>query len=190
MNHLASLAVAAAALVTSVAASAVTIDFETTDTGAATVYNAAVAPTDYDAYGATFTGAFYRQCGGGCPAPDFGTFVSSSNFVAPFLVSFAGPLSTFSFDNVSNSTGTATALDASNNVLTSVAFADFPATYTLSAAGIRSVSFSTDFQYGVDNFTFAATGSVPEPTSWALLITGFGLTGAALRGRRPVLARS
>ena len=29
---------------------------------------------------------------------------------------------------------------------------------------------------------------VPEPQSWALLIAGFGLTGAALRRRRPVTA--
>jgi hypothetical protein len=27
-------------------------------------------------------------------------------------------------------------------------------------------------------------GAVPEPSSWALLITGFGLTGFALRRRR------
>lgn len=30
-----------------------------------------------------------------------------------------------------------------------------------------------------------ATGSVPEPTSWALMITGFGLIGTALRRRTP-----
>ena len=33
--------------------------------------------------------------------------------------------------------------------------------------------------------TFAdAAGAVPEPTSWALMITGFGLIGGALRVRR------
>ena len=30
-------------------------------------------------------------------------------------------------------------------------------------------------------------GGVPEPTSWALMITGFGLAGATLRRRRSVL---
>jgi len=34
-----------------------------------------------------------------------------------------------------------------------------------------------------------AGGAVPEPASWALLIGGFGLTGAALRRRRGQLAR-
>lgn len=31
-------------------------------------------------------------------------------------------------------------------------------------------------------------GGVPEPASWALMISGFGLTGAALRRRRSVVA--
>jgi hypothetical protein len=35
-----------------------------------------------------------------------------------------------------------------------------------------------------DNFQIG----VPEPASWALMIAGFGLVGAALRGRRSVLA--
>ena len=30
--------------------------------------------------------------------------------------------------------------------------------------------------------------SVPEPGTWALLITGFGLTGAAMRRRRSAAA--
>lgn len=31
---------------------------------------------------------------------------------------------------------------------------------------------------------FSGTPAVPEPASWAMLIAGFGLTGAALRRRR------
>lgn len=33
-----------------------------------------------------------------------------------------------------------------------------------------------------------AAGAVPEPASWAMLIAGFGLTGAAMRRRRPATA--
>jgi hypothetical protein len=33
-----------------------------------------------------------------------------------------------------------------------------------------------------------AVAAVPEPTSWALMIAGFGLAGATLRARRRVLA--
>ena len=34
--------------------------------------------------------------------------------------------------------------------------------------------------------TRSLDGAVPEPASWALMILGFGLTGAALRRRRIV----
>lgn len=34
----------------------------------------------------------------------------------------------------------------------------------------------------------AGAGPLPEPGSWALLITGFGLTGAAMRRRRAAIA--
>jgi hypothetical protein len=37
----------------------------------------------------------------------------------------------------------------------------------------------------IDNVSI---GSVPEPASWAMLIAGFGLTGAAMRRRRAVAA--
>jgi hypothetical protein len=42
--------------------------------------------------------------------------------------------------------------------------------------------------YIIDDFTFDAAGSVPEPQSWALMIAGFGLVGAAMRRRKVALA--
>ena len=39
------------------------------------------------------------------------------------------------------------------------------------------------FQQGVDNVSINASGGVPEPASWALMIAGFGLVGGALRRR-------
>jgi PEP-CTERM motif len=42
---------------------------------------------------------------------------------------------------------------------------------------------------GVDNIVSGTVGGVvPEPASWAMLIAGFGLTGAAMRRRRMVTA--
>ena len=38
------------------------------------------------------------------------------------------------------------------------------------------------------SLTSQATGSVPEPASWLLMIGGFGLAGAALRRRKPLVA--
>lgn len=53
-----------------------------------------------------------------------------------------------------------------------------------------------DEGYGIDNSLFTydgvrepPTGVVPEPATWGLMITGFGLAGATLRRRRTVLAR-
>ena len=58
--------------------------------------------------------------------------------------------------------------------------------------GITSLILSSDDVYGVayDDFRFEASpadGGVPEPASWALLLTGFGALGIALR-RRPAIA--
>ncbi|HEX7886681.1 MAG TPA: PEPxxWA-CTERM sorting domain-containing protein [Phenylobacterium sp.] len=44
---------------------------------------------------------------------------------------------------------------------------------------------STSNSFEVDNF---AAGAVPEPASWALMITGFGMTGALMRRRRTAYA--
>ena len=53
----------------------------------------------------------------------------------------------------------------------------------LSVIILRDGNFSND-STGV-NFTVS---QVPEPASWAMLIAGFGLTGAVMRRRRPVAA--
>jgi hypothetical protein len=37
--------------------------------------------------------------------------------------------------------------------------------------------------YAAGTLTTESTGAVPEPASWAMLIAGFGLTGAAMRRR-------
>jgi hypothetical protein len=41
---------------------------------------------------------------------------------------------------------------------------------------------SADYSFEIDNLAVAS--AVPEPAAWALMITGFGLTGAVLRRRR------
>lgn len=38
--------------------------------------------------------------------------------------------------------------------------------------------------FEIDNLAVSAVSAVPEPGAWALMITGFGLAGAALRRRR------
>ncbi|MFS0736572.1 PEPxxWA-CTERM sorting domain-containing protein [Sphingomonas sp. 1P06PA] len=67
---------------------------------------------------------------------------------------------------------------------------------TLTASGIAQIDIVGGFNnppngsvrlFGIDNLTFtldAVTPAVPEPASWALMIAGFGMTGASLRRRK------
>jgi hypothetical protein len=41
---------------------------------------------------------------------------------------------------------------------------------------------------GLDDVSLSVTGGAPEPAAWALMIAGFGLTGAALRRRSAAAA--
>ena len=57
------------------------------------------------------------------------------------------------------------------------------------------IAHSVDFggvanQAGFDNITLGSdvAGGVPEPSTWALLIAGFGLAGVSLRRRRTAIA--
>ena len=43
-------------------------------------------------------------------------------------------------------------------------------------------------QFGLDNLTTSGGGAIPEPGTWALMIGGFGLAGAALRRRQAAAA--
>lgn len=62
--------------------------------------------------------------------------------------------------------------------------------FDLQAGDTVGIAINYDGAYFNDstglNFTLTGPGAVPEPASWALLIAGFGLTGAAMRRRRAV----
>jgi uncharacterized repeat protein (TIGR03803 family) len=49
-------------------------------------------------------------------------------------------------------------------------------------------NFGTVFSITDSGFDVGGTGAVPEPASWAMLIAGFGLTGAVMRRRRRMTA--
>jgi hypothetical protein len=53
------------------------------------------------------------------------------------------------------------------------------------SAGVTS--FQTEFG-SVSNAVLFSTGAVPEPATWAMMIGGFGLIGAASRRRRTTIA--
>ena len=50
-------------------------------------------------------------------------------------------------------------------------------------SGYCETNGTCDLNFRVSSFT--PSGAVPEPASWALMIVGFGLTGGAMRRRKP-----
>jgi hypothetical protein len=60
-------------------------------------------------------------------------------------------------------------------------------TYNFGGQKVTSVEFmSSGNSFEFDNI--ATVSAVPEPATWAMMITGFGLAGAAMRRRRASLA--
>ena len=186
---------AALALAFPAAASAAEfINFESNADGSASVAGAAVT-TDFSALGVTFLNAFYQRCGGGCPTPTTGLFVSSSDLSSPFSVKFAGTTNAFSFANVSNSSGTASAFDSAGNLLQSINFSGFnfdgpPVMFSFATTGINSISFSSTRGFGVDNFSFGdVQGAVPEPATWMMMLLGMAGIGFSMRRKKDTTLR-
>lgn len=190
LPRIVAIALASSALVAVAPAHAATlIDFENDTNGNANVVDQQVNVI-YQTLGVTFANAQFKRCGGGCPTPTNGLFISTNNFRGALTATFLNPISGFSFVNVSNSTGIATAFDALGNTLETVNFANGSSigNWAFAATGIKSVQFRSNTQFGVDNFGFTAAPGVPEPSTWALMLIGFFAIGAAVRRRKPVVS--
>jgi hypothetical protein len=125
------------------------------------------------------------------------TYASGTNLLSGTVVKFA------KITETSKSEGNVSASTADPLTVVTYTSAIWPVTSWLSTSVDRGFSFALD---GVSpNFAtpakgkalnnFAATvggqlsiATVPEPATWALMIGGFGLAGAALRRRRLVAA--
>lgn len=130
----------------------------------------------------------------GSATGDFAAAVGQNLTLSP-ISAIAG--SAFSFvSGFGNFTGTVQSTSSqgapSNRTVNAFVLGSFTPMGSLSAfmAGPASATFAFT-QTGVNqavsgSFTFASppAGLVPEPASWAMLITGFGLVGAAARRRR------
>jgi hypothetical protein len=68
-------------------------------------------------------------------------------------------------------------------------------TFKQSTAGLYqnegdTSAYVNDWAIGAQytNYAFRVDGAVPEPTTWALMILGFGLVGGAMRRSRPAVS--
>lgn len=122
--------------------------------------------------------------------PITATFFNTSNPLQSATTNFAKIW--LDFLPLGSGTVTLQAFDGSGTLLGSTSTIDNGSVQFLSLnfAAMHSVSFfSNNATVGFDDLEFGALtpisgGGVPEPASWALMIAGFGLAGAALRNRR------
>ncbi len=111
-------------------------------------------------------------------------------------VDFAAPTSgiSFTFNNYGTGNGSSASFYDAGNVLLGTLAIDVSnglTPYSFGGTGVSRVVFDNatggggSWIFGVGQLTY---GAVPETASWAMLIAGFGLVGAAARRRRVTVA--
>lgn len=110
----------------------------------------------------------------------------SNNRYADLMIDFASPIIAFGGNFSSGSVGQVYfEVDGTTFMGTATVdgFLGFTSDTAFSRVVIKSRPGSA-FQVTMDNLTYSATApGVPEPASWAMMIAGFGLAGAAMRAR-------
>lgn len=126
----------------------------------------------------------------------FGQSLTNNGYmIGDFTFDFATPVNGFGFFfGASDDPWTLRAYDSANNLLETLLISpvngsnagDF---FGILANGVTRATLTgpgSDHVF-LDNFTTGGAGpisAVPEPATWAMMIAGFGLAGAAIRGRR------
>lgn len=134
------------------------------------------------------------------------TFFTPVNFLTFTATNGASVGFTSSFGSFIGTLQDLATSSAPNAVLSFNSFGVFTPTGSLSSFAAGPASLTVSFtQTGAlvpgkpqpsisGSFSFASDagdgnpGGVPEPAAWAMLVTGFGLTGAAMRRRRTAVA--
>lgn len=177
----------ALALAASAPAAAVTIDFSDRPTGVNP------SPLVYpEATFSTTTGQFFVGAAGVddeiCP------LTAGFNCEAELSVTFNGAVNNLRFQSNGEQSAAAqlfltiTTLTGVNSLTLSPFDGNFTSLDNVDLSAYLDVTgllITTDDGAGVayDNFSFDLAGAVPEPSTWAMLIAGFGLVGVSARRR-------
>ena len=170
------------------------------DTGSLSIAGGASLTYTGPAFGNGFSGVSSTTFGNlyGFDVSDGGAgqWLGFPNGSATFT--FAGPSNAFGFwltgvqtvftasITVDFNDGASQSFAAPINVNGGAAF--FGVTDTASFASVTINSDTGNDAWGIDSVSYNGSAGVPEPASWALMIAGFGLAGAALRQRRTAAA--
>ncbi|WP_310476100.1 PEPxxWA-CTERM sorting domain-containing protein [Sandarakinorhabdus sp.] len=148
----------------------------------------------FAAFGASFSPAATYTPQTGFPnivGDTIGNFPVS--FFTPFSINFTVPQTSAAFAMVSN--GADYLFEALSGANVVEGFTAPVGTSANNFYGFTGVSFDsiritnlTSDLWLIDNVQIGSTTAVPEPASWAMLIAGFGLVGAAMRRRRAAVA--
>lgn len=143
-------------------------------------------PVDVDG---SFTGVFGND---GVPGDVNGLFSDTFNFALPTGVSSFTATSTFTNDPANDINFTSIRFNGINFGIGSTGQNEFRFLNGVSVASgapqqliVAGTTGGTASYSGVISFN-AAAAAVPEPAAWALMILGFGGTGAMLRRRQKV----
>lgn len=157
--------------------------FETGDLTGWTIGTLSFAPTVVTNF--VDAGSFAAQIAG---------FSFLPNTIGQTIATTPGTAYVLSFARLQNLAGPTILLDVTWNGVS--VFSELnpstPGYQTFTAGVVGTGSDALVFESANDNnFTFldsVSVNGVPEPASWAMLIAGFGMTGAALRRRRVTVA--
>ena len=201
MKHV--LGVATAAILLAAPANAVTVDFEAlasvANSGSVATHSSTIATN-----GMTFSGGGLYKNGffSADQSVVYGTYSGYpyylNGYTNPLTIDLGGTYNLVSLDLVNHLGATYTVL--ANTGLSEVLqiVNGVTATFSLSGPGITSLTVTsadsefngTEFIFGIDNITADTlivpppSSSVPEPATWTMLISGFGLVGAMMRRKK------
>lgn len=168
--------------VTGLTGSFTTVDLTTPALAAGTVVTNQYAPQ-----GINFLNATYDPQAGIYAGPSIGNFANGVGINPNISFLFGSGVSAVGFRYVSNfgvslfEAYLGATLVASQNFTTTVDVSQF---YGATGGGFDRIVITPPGNNAMLSKDFQIAAGVPEPASWAMLIAGFGLVGAAARRRR------